>query len=133
MNLIGRFFSWMIRGIIHIFNNIIVWGIRQTISVIRFGWPYFWLVILSALGLALRLSVLHLIALFAGAFSTARQAGKDWAKEAVERGLFPSLHQLILADILAVIAFFAIFAGYLINFFTAFFIVDYAYQWLISR
>jgi hypothetical protein len=118
----------MIKWVVRFIRNLVMWIIRQTFSLILFGTPYVIRAILSTLGIALQLSVLSFLALVKGTPKVAKKVGEDWAREAVERGIFPSLHQLVLADILTVVAFMAIFTGFIIDLFTVILAVDFAYM-----
>src|SRR5688572_24745421 len=105
MSYISRFFKWVIDGIIHIIRKVILFAITQVVSIIRFGWPYVVRVIFFALGIAFQMSLLNLLSLTRGAMKLGREVAESWAEEAVRRGLFPSLHQRTLVEILYVVSF----------------------------
>ena len=135
MSYIVRFFKWVIGGIIHLAKEIIMFTIRQIISIIRFALPYVLRGIVICLGIAFSMSLLNLLALVRPVPEVAKKKGEEWAKNLVEIGYGPSLHELTFVKIFTVVAFIAINVGFFINLFTAVFITVWFWEngdWLIS-
>ena len=123
----------MIRGVIHIAKELIMFAVRQVISIIRFGLPYVYWIIIGALGIILQMSVLNFLALVRPIPHVAQETAKDWSDTAVREGWFPSLHQLTLTKILYVVAIGAMTVGLLVNVLLVVFTVDIAYQLIVAR
>jgi hypothetical protein len=123
----------MARGAIHLVKELMMFAIRQVISIIRFGAPYVYRVIVSVLGLALQTSVLNFLALVRPIPDVARSAGEAWSQQLVVDELGPSLHQLTITKIFTVVAYIAMTVGLLVNLFLVIFTSILVYQLLISR
>ena len=122
----------LIQWIGEFIHDTIIWSLRQTVSFIRWGSPYFIWIIMSALGLALQLVVMSVLAMIKSTPEVAKKAGEDWSEEAVRRGWFPSLHQRFLTKVLTGLAFVAIQIGFFIDLFIVIFTVEVAYDLLIA-
>src|SRR5262245_30382631 len=123
MSYIARFFKWMIRGIIHLAQEVTMWIIRQTISFVRFSAPYIFSTVLSVFGFSLKLMGLSLLAFVRPLPYIADEISMRWSKKAVEDGWFPSIHQRTLTFVLGVVAYWTLFAGFLLDIFTAIFAI----------
>jgi hypothetical protein len=132
MSYIGRFFKWMARGAIHLVKELIMFAIRQVISVIRFAVPYIYQIVISVLGLMLQMSVMNLLALVRPIPDVARSVGEAWSEQFVVDGLGPSLHQPTITKIFTVVAYIAMTVGLLVNLFFVIFTSILAYQSLIA-
>ena len=133
MSYIGRFFKWIFSTITDIFRQGLIWTTRQAISVIRRALPIVIRIVFWALGMALQLSVLGLLATVRPVKEVATKLGEDWSDTAVREGWVPSLHQTTFTKIFIVVAFLAIFVGFLINLFTIILTVDLVYYLITHR
>jgi len=127
MTYIGRFFKWSFDSLVDLFRQGIIWTIRQALSVIRFALPIILRVVVLALGIALEMSILNLLALVRPMGDVAKRVGEDWSDKAVREGWVPSLHQHSFTRIFIVVAYFAMTVGLLINLFTVILTVDLVY------
>jgi hypothetical protein len=117
MSYIARFFKWMMRGIIHFAKELIMFAIRQIISIIRFSLPYILRTMAAALWASAQLAVLGFLSMVRPAPEISMNLGRKWSKAAVEGGWFPSLHELTLTEILTGVAFATIFLGFVLDVF----------------
>jgi hypothetical protein len=135
MRYIGRFFKWIWDSVWKLAKELTMFVIRQIISIIRFGAPYIFRIIVSSLWIMFQMSVLNFLALIRPIPDVARKAAEDWSDQAVRDGWFPSLHQLTLTRILTVVAVLAMTGGLLINLsliiFTGILLWEHG-DWLIS-
>src|ERR1041384_3784644 len=115
MSYLARFFSWAFKTLWKLAKDILMFAIRQFISIVRFALPYVYWVIITALGIALQLSVLNFLALVRPIPEVAQKTAEEWSDTAVRDGLFPSLHQLTLTKFLLVVAYGAMTLGLLVN------------------
>src|SRR5215216_2421568 len=105
MSYLARFFSWAFQSLWKLAKEIVMFAIRQVISIIRFAAPYVLRTAFFCLGLMVQMCLLNFLALVRPIPEVARETGKEWSKKAVEEGWFPSLHQLTLTRILIITAY----------------------------
>jgi hypothetical protein len=130
---IARFFKWVIGGIIHFLKEVIMWTIRQIISIIRFATPYVFRIILAALWIAVGLSIMNLLTLFRPVRNVARKLAEEWSEKFVRDGKGPSLHQPTITKIFYIVALIAINVGFLLNLSLVVFTGVWVYQLVIGR
>lgn len=102
-----------------------MWTLKQIITFIRFAAPHALRLVFSALGQAIWVVILSVLALFRGMGSVADTVAERWLENALANG-FPTLWERQLRYTFKTLARLTIITGWTMLLFTEYYAVDYA-------